>query len=224
MTKPAGSIKKQAASLGVTDFEVIQGPSVANGSKKCMADPSAYCPNPGYIDILGHDKRTDIYFVWEVKSAGQASKAVPEAQWYVDRLKANGEKAVLGWTIGGPYDVPTTGDKVVGPAEGAVIYGKPQNKKFNKVLSSSPAAATQSQSSGQPTPQPSAGPGPGAYPGIAYQPGLGHIPQPEGGVSMWPLLVPVAVIALPVLAEAGAVATGTAVTVGVTAAMFELAA
>ncbi|MCX4536764.1 DNRLRE domain-containing protein [Streptomyces sp. NBC_00841] len=219
----AGEIKKQAASLGVADFEVIQGPSVANGSKKCMGDPTAYCPNPGYIDILGHDKKTDIYFVWEVKSAGQAAKAVPEAQWYVDRLKANGEKAVLGWAIGGPYDVATTGDKVVGPAEGAVIYGKQQNKKFNKVLTSSPALASQ-QNQSQPTPTPSAGPGPGDYPGIAYQPGLGHLPQPANGSSAWPLLVPMAVLTLPLWVEGGAAATGTAVTVGVTAAMFELAA
>ncbi|MEU5216492.1 DNRLRE domain-containing protein [Streptomyces sp. NPDC020807] len=219
----SGEIKKQAAALGVTDFEVIQGPKLDNASKKCRANPSAYCPNPGYIDILGHDKRTDTYFVWEVKSASEAAKAVPEAQWYVDRLKANGEKAVLGWTIGGPYEVPASGDQVVGPAEGAVIYGKPSNKKFNKVLSSSPAAATQGQSA-EPTPQPSAGPGPGAYPGIAYQPGLGHIPQPEGGVNHWPLLVPVALVALPVVAAAGTTASGTAITVGVTAAMFELAA
>ncbi|MFI2353009.1 DNRLRE domain-containing protein, partial [Streptomyces sp. NPDC019443] len=219
----AGEIKKQAASLGVADFEVIQGSKLDNASKKCMPNPTAFCPNPGYIDILGHDKRTDTFFVWEVKSAGQSAKAVPEAQWYVDRLKVNGEKAVLGWTIGGPYDVATTGDKVVGPAEGAVIYGKQQNKKFNKILTSSPAAAVQQQSA-QPTPSPSAGPGPGDYPGIAYQPGLGHIPQPAGGVNHWPLLVPVAVLALPVALEGGAVATGTAVTVGVTAAMFELAA
>ncbi|MFE1443252.1 DNRLRE domain-containing protein [Streptomyces sp. NPDC058739] len=220
----AAEIKKQAASIGVADFEVIQGQSVANASKKCRANPTAFCPNPGYIDILGHDKRTGVYFVWEVKSAGQASKAVPEAQWYVDRLRANGEKAVLGWTIGGPYDVPTTGDKVVGPAEGAVIYGKPSNKKFNKVLTSSPASAMQQQSA-QPTPSPSAGPGPGDYPGIAYQPGLGHIPQPEGGVNHWVLLVPVAVVATPfVAAGGGSVATGTAVTVGVSAALFELAA
>ncbi|WP_314618205.1 golvesin C-terminal-like domain-containing protein [Streptomyces stackebrandtii] len=219
----AGEIKKQTASLGVSDFEVIEGATVRNASKKCMGNPTAFCPNPGYIDILGHDKRTNTYFVWEVKSAGQAAKAVPEAQWYVERLKANGQKAVLGWTIGGPYEVPTTGDQVVGPAEGSVIYGKASNKKFNKILTSSPAAAVQEQSS-EPTPSPSAGPGPGAYPGIAYQPGLGHIPQPEGGVNHWPLLVPVAVVAIPFVVEAGAVATGTAVTVGVTQAMFDLAA
>lgn len=39
------------------------------------------------------------------RSAGQAAKAVPETEWYSNRIKARGDRAVLGWTIGGPYQV-----------------------------------------------------------------------------------------------------------------------
>ena len=223
----AREIQSQVASLGVTDFEIDEGMTIPGGSKKCLYGQATPPCNDGYADIVGHQDSSDVYFVWEVKSAGESSKAVTEAQWYVDKLKASGKKAVLGWTIGGPYPVLTTGDEVDGPAPGAVIYGKPRRSNTNTTRSASPMATVQQQQS-QPTPSPSPGPGPGPYPGIANQPGLGNIPQPTNGVSQWPLLVPVAVLALPALPElaggGAAVETGTAITVAVSRALYGLAA
>lgn len=150
-----------------------------------------------------------------------ASKAVPEAQWYVNRMRADGKNSVLGWTIGGPYNV-VNGDKVIGPEPGAVIYGRPNNKKFKRVLSSSPTAVAQQQS--QPVPQPTTGPGPGPYPGTIDQPGLGIVPQTTDGVNQWPLLVPVLIVAAPVVVEGGGAAATVSVSATVAASLFELAA
>ena len=151
-----------------------------------------------------------------------ASKAVPEAEWYANRMRADGKNTVLGWTIGGPYNV-VNGDKVIGPEPGAVIYGRPNNKKFKRVLSSSPAAAQQqSQAAPQPTPTP--GPGPGPYPGTIDQPGLGIVPQATDGVNQWPLLVPIVIVAAPVVVEGGGAAATVSVSATVAASLFELAA
>jgi hypothetical protein len=175
----------------------------------------------GTPDILGYDSASGVYYVWEVKSAGEAYKAVSEAQWYVNRLQARGDKAVVGWTIGGPYDVGN-GDKVIGPAEGAVIYGRPTNKKYQKVLSSSPMAATQQA---QQIPHPTPGPAPGPYPGTAYQPGLGTVPLSTQSSSLTPLLVPIIVVGAIAGAAGPDEAVGaTAVTVGVSRALFGLVA
>ncbi|MFG2994517.1 RHS repeat-associated core domain-containing protein [Streptomyces sp. NPDC048257] len=219
-------IQAEVARLGIQDFQIFTSQRVPGASKACMrpgagAKAGANC-SYGTPDILGYDPNSGVYYVWEVKSAGEAKKAVPEAEWYVSRMRANGDQAVLGWTIGGPYDVGN-GDKVIGPAEGAVIYGRPNNKSYKKVVSTSPAAVAQQQP-GLPVPTPSAGPGPGYYPGTVYQPGMGTLPQgPSAGFS--PLLaVPMIVVGAGIAIGGGAeVAAGTAVTVGV-AAMFDLAA
>lgn len=146
----------------------------------------------GTPDILGYDSRSKVYYVWEVKSAGDASKAVPEAQWYVSRLKAEGKNAVLGWMIGGPYDVGN-GDKVMGPESGAVIYGRQNNKKFQSIYNSSPMAAARAAQQNN-VPQPSAGPGPGEYPGTVNQPGVGTRPSSGGGGGFDPILIPLVVL------------------------------
>ncbi|MEU9175262.1 RHS repeat-associated core domain-containing protein [Streptomyces sp. NPDC048550] len=217
-------IQAEAAKLGIQNFQIYTSQRVPGASKACMrpgtgGKSGADC-SYGTPDILGYDPNHDVYYVWEVKSAGEAKKAVPEAEWYVSRMRANGDQAVLGWTIGGPYDVGN-GDKVIGPAEGAVIYGRPNNRSFKKVVSTSPAAVAQQQPA-QPVPTPSPGPGPGYYPGTVYQPGMGTLPQgPAAGFS--PLLaVPMVVVGAGLAITAGPeVAAGAAVTV-VATAMFEV--
>ncbi|MCU1681922.1 MAG: Type secretion protein Rhs, partial [Amycolatopsis sp.] len=218
-------IEADLAKMGIKDFEIYKTERIHGANKRCMRPStkgSADCTY-GVLDILGYDPHHDVYYVWEVKSAGHAAKAVPEAQWYVNRLQARGDRAVLGWTIGGPYDVGN-GDKVIGPAEGAIIYGRMNNKKFNNVVTSSPSAVAQ-QRPAQPVPSPSPGPGPGYYPGTVYQPGLGTVPQGTDGVNQAPLLVPMIVIGgLALGAGPGEAAAGTAAAVRVAAAMFDLAA
>ncbi|MBD0689015.1 hypothetical protein BG452_25535 [Streptomyces sp. CBMA123] len=220
----AGEIKDQATRMGATNFEVLQNVDVPNASKKCLYNPSLTTCNKGNVDILGHDPKSDVYYVWEVKSAGEAAKAVPEAEWYVKKLEEDGKKAVLGWTIGGPYDVPD-GNIAVGPAEGAVIYGKPDNQKMKKNMPA-PGVSQQSQAARVPTATP--GPAPGRYPGTAHQPGLGTVPLSDTGVNNSALLIPAGILVIAGVvagapAEAGA-AAGTATTVAVTRAMFALAA
>ncbi|WP_371549757.1 RHS repeat-associated core domain-containing protein [Streptomyces sp. NBC_00554] len=214
-------IKMQVKKLGIKNFTIDTKMQVPGASKKCMKNPAGPC-NKGLPDIVGYDPNHDVYYVWEVKSAGVAGKAVPEANWYVGKMRANGDKAVLGWTIGGPYPVPN-GDQVIGPEPGAIIYGKPNDKKFKRVLSSSPTAVVQQQSA-QPTPSPTPGPGPGPYPGTIDQPGLGIVPQATDGVNQWPLLVPIVLVGLPFIAPEAGAAAGGAITVGVAATLFELAA
>ncbi|MDW4910957.1 RHS repeat-associated core domain-containing protein [Streptomyces sp. ADMS] len=216
-------IQMQVKALGVKNFKIFTSMQVPGASKKCMhpgRNPGASC-NYGVPDIVGYDPNHDIYYVWEVKSAGVASKAVPEAQWYVNRMRADGKNSVLGWTIGGPYNV-VNGDKVIGPEPGAVIYGRPNNKKFKRVLSSSPTAVAQQQS--QPVPQPTTGPGPGPYPGTIDQPGLGIVPQATDGVNQWPLLVPIVIVAAPFVVGGGGAAATVSVSATVAASLFELAA
>ena len=214
----------QVKALGVKNFKIYTSMQVPGASKKCMhpgRNVGASC-SYGVPDIVGYDADHDIYYVWEVKSAGVASKAVPEAEWYANRMRADGKNTVLGWTIGGPYNV-VNGDKVIGPEPGAVIYGRPNNKKFKRVLSSSPAAAQQqSQAAPQPTPTPR--PGPGPYPGTIDQPGLGIVPQATDGVNQWPLLVPIVIVAAPVVVEGGGAAATVSVSATVAASLFELAA
>ncbi|MDQ1044973.1 RHS repeat-associated core domain-containing protein [Streptomyces sp. V4I2] len=213
----------QAKRLGVKNFRIMTSLKVPGANKACMRpgkNVGADC-SKGFPDIVGYDMNHDIYYVWEVKSAGEAAKAVPEAQWYVNRMRADGKNTVLGWTIGGPYNV-INGDKVIGPEPGSVLYGKPKNsKKFRRILSNSPASALQQ---GQPTPQPTPGPGPGPYPGTVDQPGLGIVPQATDGVNQWPLLVPIIIIGLPVVIEAGGVAAAASVSAGVAATVYTLAA
>lgn len=96
---------------------------------------------------------------------------------------------MLGRTIGGPYHV-VNGDKVIGPEPGAVVHGRPDNKKFKRVPGSSPAAAPR-QARAAPRPTPTPGPGPGLRPGTIEQPGPGIVPRAADGVHQWPLLVPV---------------------------------
>ncbi|QNA77623.1 hypothetical protein C8250_042920 [Streptomyces sp. So13.3] len=208
-----GEILAQAASIGATDFEIRPPTRIDGANKECMyprngnrgkvrgnrglASPDCSYGTP---DILGYDKSSDVYYVWEVKSAGDASKAVPEAQWYVNRLKAEGKNAVLGWMIGGPYDVGN-GDKVMGPESGAVIYGRQNNKKFQSIYNNSPMAAARAAQQNN-VPQPSAGPGPGEYPGTVNQPGIGTRPSSGGGGGFDPILIP-----LVVLVGVGAVVT-----------------
>ncbi|WP_225891488.1 RHS repeat domain-containing protein [Streptomyces dioscori] len=215
-------IQMQIKKLGVKNFKIFTTMRVEGANKKCMhpgRNVGASCSH-GVPDIVGYDPNHDIYYVWEVKSAGVASKAVPEAAWYVNRMRAESMNAVLGWTIGGPYHV-VNGDRVIGPESGAVIYGKPNNRKFKRVLSSSPAAAQQQS---QPVPQPTPGPAPGPYPGTVDQPGLGIVPQSTDGVSQLPLLVPIAIVGLPFAVEAGGAAATASVSAGVAAKIFELAA
>ncbi|MGW2498173.1 RHS repeat-associated core domain-containing protein [Streptomyces pseudogriseolus] len=215
-------IMRQVGNLGVKNFKIFTNLRVPGASKKCMypgRNVGSSC-SFGVPDIVGWDPKNDVYYVWEVKSAGVASKAVPEAEWYVNRMRADGRKAVLGWTIGGPYNV-SNGDKVIGPESGAIIYGKPQNRNYKRVLSSSPTAVTQQ---GQRVPQPTPGPAPGPYPGTASQPGLGVTPLATDGVNHTPLLVPMAVIALPFAVEAGVGAAVASVSAGVARRVFVLAA
>lgn len=193
-------IEAQAASIGATDFSVLPPTKIDGANKECMYPRNGNRGTPrrnrglavpdcsvGTPDILGYDAKADVYYVWEVKSAGDASKAVPEAQWYVNRLKAQGKNAVLGWMIGGPYEVGN-GDKVMGPEEGAVIYGRDTNKKFKQIYKNSSMAAARQAAASQ-TPNPSAGPGPGAYPGTGYQEGVGTRPLSNNGG--WdPLVIP----------------------------------
>ncbi|MDF3301731.1 hypothetical protein [Streptomyces tropicalis] len=75
----------------------------------------------------------------------------------------------MGRTVGGPYKV-VNGDSVIGAESGAVIYSRLGNRKFNRVVSSSPATVIHQA---QPVPQPTPGPVPSPYPGTADQPGLG---------------------------------------------------
>ncbi|MCQ4209818.1 DNRLRE domain-containing protein [Streptomyces longispororuber] len=197
-------IEAQAASAGATDFQVLPPTKIAGANKECMyprnGDRGKVRGNRGLAvpdcsygtpDILGYDAKSDVYYVWEVKSAGDANKAVPEAQWYVNRLRSQGKKAVLGWMMGGPYDVGN-GDKVMGPEEGAVIYGRQSNKKFQNIYNNSPMAVARKALQNN-TPQPSAGPGPGAYPGTVYQPGVGTRPQSSSG-GFDPMLIPIVVL------------------------------
>lgn len=93
--------------------------------------------------------------------------------------------------MGGPYDVGN-GDKVMGHEEGAVIYGRQSNKKFQKIYNNSPMAVAR-QALQNNMPQPSAGPGPGTYPGTVYQPGVGKRPQSSSG-GFDPMLIPIAVL------------------------------
>ncbi|WP_316959698.1 RHS repeat-associated core domain-containing protein, partial [Streptomyces sp. TRM68367] len=200
-------IKAQAASIGATDFSVLPADqsAIPGANKECMSPRNGNRGTPrrnrglavpdcsfGTPDILGYDAKANVYYVWEVKSAGEASKAVPEAQWYVNRLKAQGENAVLGWMIGGPYEVGN-GDKVMGPEEGAVIYGRGTNKKFKQIYNNSSMAAARQTAASQ-TPNPSAGPGRGEYPGTAYQEGVGTRPLSNNGG--WdPLVIPLFTLA-----------------------------
>ncbi|WP_260848967.1 DNRLRE domain-containing protein [Streptomyces sp. SLBN-118] len=227
-------IESQAASIGASDFQVLPPTKVAGANKECMYPRNGNKGTPrrnrglavpdcsyGTPDILGYDAKSDVYYVWEVKSAGDASKAVPEAEWYVNRLKSQGKKAVLGWMIGGPYDVGN-GDKVMGPTEGAVIYGRQNNKKFQKIYNNSPMAAAQ-QATQNATPQPSAGPSSGEYPGTAYQPGVGTRPLSDGG-GFDPLVIPLLGLgALGVVGGAAMASPEVAVGAGV-AALYALAA
>ncbi|WP_258308878.1 DNRLRE domain-containing protein [Streptomyces sp. NWU339] len=193
-------IETQAASIGATDFQVLPPNPIQGANKECMyprngdrgkvrGNRGSAVPDCSYgtPDILGYDAKADVYYVWEVKSAGDSAKAVPEAQWYVNRLRSQNKNAVLGWMIGGPYEVGN-GDKVMGPEEGAVIYGRNNNKRFAKIYNNSPMAAARRAAAGQ-TPNPTAGPGPGTYPGTVHQPGVGTRPMSDGG-GFDPILVP----------------------------------
>ncbi|MFD7361664.1 RHS repeat-associated core domain-containing protein [Streptomyces sp. NPDC059885] len=198
-------IQKQARKLGVI-LQIETNMHIAGASKVCMypgKNPGADC-SYGKPDILGYDAKHGVWYVWEVKSVGQWNIAVREAQWYVSRMRSLGMKAVLGWTIGGPYRV-ANGYVVIGPQEGAVIYGKPGNRKWSRVPTTNPMGAAP-LATAQPVPQPSAAPGPGAYPGTTYQPGLGTIPQASNG-GFDPILVPMIVMGAGVLV-AGGVAVG----------------
>ncbi|MCI3276570.1 RHS repeat-associated core domain-containing protein [Streptomyces cylindrosporus] len=216
-------IKMQVKKLGVKNFVIYKNLQVQGAAKKCMKTPALPCGSYGVPDIVGYDPNHDIYYVWEVKSAGVAAKAVPEANWYVGKMRANGDKAVLGWTIGGPYPV-VNGDRVIGPEPGAVIYGKPNDKKFKRIPTPSPMTTIQQAQPAQPTPQPTPGPTAGPYPGTIDQPGLGIVPQATDGVNQWPLLVPIVVVGAPLIVEGGGTAAAVSVSAGVAASLFELAA
>ncbi|MEU6848824.1 RHS repeat-associated core domain-containing protein [Actinacidiphila alni] len=228
--KAVREIRKQLRAMGVKKYKVFLSLTVPGGGKKnCLyggnPTPGPSCGN-GIPDIAVQDDKTGIYFIWEVKSAGEADKAVKEADWYVKAMRANGDRAVKGWTIGGPYRM-RNGDYVIGPEEGSVIYGKPNERKFKRVLSSAPAAAMQGQQA-RPVPTPTPGPGPGYYPDIAYQPGLGNVPLAQDGGSLMPLIVPIVIIGAPlvgaaVVAGGGEAAVG-ATTVAVSQAIFVKAA
>ncbi|MGW5723225.1 RHS repeat-associated core domain-containing protein [Amycolatopsis sp. NPDC003865] len=162
-------IRQQAAANHVQG-DVITNMRVDNASKKCLYknEPGADCTY-GIPDIVFRDSSTGTYWVWEVKSASQYAKAQSEAQWYVDMIRANGGSAVLGWEIGGPYPVPNK-DLVAGPAPGAIVYGKPKDKKYEKAtepMSSKTATETRAA-------PPEAVPGP--EPGTYYQEGVGTRP------------------------------------------------
>ncbi|MEV4616081.1 RHS repeat-associated core domain-containing protein, partial [Kitasatospora sp. NPDC049258] len=222
-------IKKQVKSMGVKNFTVETKYNRIDGANKDRMYPNYKQADSTYglVDILGYDADADVYYVWEVKSASEAASAVPEAQWYVSRLKADGKKAVLGWTIGGPYDVHANGDKVIGPAEGAVIYGKPNDRDFKRISTSSPAAVA-AQQAAQRVPSPSPGPGPGEYAGTVYQPGLGTRPLgPSVGGPGALLVVPFVVIGAAGVVAAlpeEAAAAGAVATVAAASALFDLAA
>ncbi|GAA1955720.1 RHS repeat-associated core domain-containing protein [Nocardioides panacihumi] len=98
---------------------------VPGGSKKGNG-------NNGYADITYDDGQT--IFVWEVKSAGQAAKATPEATWYASKLRiANPDRSVeLGWSIGGPHQNPANGDDVTGTGPGAIVYNNGPEKPMPK--------------------------------------------------------------------------------------------
>ncbi|WP_433573938.1 RHS repeat domain-containing protein [Streptomyces sp. CA-251247] len=221
-------IMKQVHRMKIKGFQILLNEKVIGANKRCMRANSkkgALDCTYGVPDILGYDPNHQVFYVWEVKSAGKAKTAVPEAEWYVNRMQERGDKAVLGWTVGGPY-VVGNGDKVIGPEPGAVIYGRPSNRSFKKVLTPSPAAVVQG-STAQPQPSAGPGPGPGRYPGTIDQPGLGTIPQSTAHNGFSPLVVPMIVIGgLGVAAGAAAAGpgAGAAVTVGTAAAFFDLAA
>ncbi|MGW1213625.1 RHS repeat-associated core domain-containing protein [Streptomyces sp. NPDC002499] len=221
-------IEMQVKKLGVKNFVIYKNLKVNGAAKKCMKTPTAPCNSYGVPDIVGYDPNHDVYYVWEVKSAGVASKAVPEATWYVNKMRANGEQAVLGWTIGGPYPVVANGvangDHVIGPEPGAVIYGKPNDKKFKRIPTPSPMTTIQQAQPAQPTPQPTPGPTSGPYPGTIDQPGLGVVPQATDGVNQWPLLVPMVIVGAPFAVEAGGTAAAVSISAGAAASLFELAA
>lgn len=207
--KAIREIKKQLRTLGIKKYTINTHLKVDGaGKERCLyagKGPGPQC-GPGYTDIavmVG-----SVYWIWEVKSAGEASKAVKEADWYVKVLRLNGEQAVKGWIIGGPYRM-RNGDYVIGPDEGTVIYGKPSERKFKRVLSSAPAAAMQGQQA-QTLPSPVAGPAPGLYPGTIYQPGLGTVPQSQESASIMPLIVPIVIIGVPLLGGAAAAGGGEA--------------
>ncbi|MGW4383849.1 hypothetical protein [Kitasatospora sp. NPDC004531] len=65
----------------------------------------------------------------------------------LENLRQDGKKAVLGWTIWGPYSVPD-GNSVVDPGEGAVIYGNLNDRKTPQPTG---GAAQQSQAARVPT-------------------------------------------------------------------------
>ncbi|MFJ5921885.1 RHS repeat-associated core domain-containing protein, partial [Kitasatospora sp. NPDC092948] len=223
----AGEILQQAKKMGAKNFKVEENVPIHDAHKECMPDLQNPCGRNGEADIVGYDPESDVYWVWEVKSVGVADKAVPEAQWYVDKLRQDGKKAVLGWAIGGPYSVPD-GNVVAGPAEGAIIYGKPNDKRIPK-NNPSGGSAQQSQTTRVPTALP--GPAPGKYPKTAHQPGLGTTPMATDGVDMSYLLIPGGVLVIagivvtaPEDIAVGTVAGGTAVVTQFAKEMFDLAA
>jgi RHS repeat-associated protein len=222
------AIKAQLRILGITNYTITSNTQIRGAAKKCLyggmqpGDPGCSYGKP---DILLFDKTNDVYYVWEVKSASKAYQAVKEANWYVKAIRHNGDKAVLGWTIGGPYNVKN-GDKVIGPESGAVIYGRvSKERKFRKILTNNPVSVWTQQSANIPHPVP--GPAPGMYPGTVDQPGLGTIPLGSGGGSMADLIVPFIVFGAPLAAAAAPEEAAGATTVGaadLVANLFGLAA
>ncbi len=216
-------ILAQAKAWGIVDLQILTSMRIT-GANKAIMRPGK---NPlhdgsyGVPDILAFDPADKVYYVWEVKSAGEAAKAVPEAMWYVNRMRANGLNAVAGWAIGGPYSVGN-GDGVVGPAPGAVIYGRPNQRKYQKAAGNLIATAAQTQAATLPDPTPGAVPGP--YAGTAYQPGLGVVPEASSGIGMTPeVVVGGLVVGAGILLSGGSEAVATAATVSA-AAGFGLAA
>lgn len=165
-------IRAQLAAFGVTDYKIYTNLKVPGAAKRCKkamkSDPTltmADCQGVGIPDIVVYDEKSHVYFVWEVKSVSEAGKAVEEAQWYVDGIRDIGGKAELGWMIGGPYAVVASRDKIIGPAEGAVIYGKEKDRRWSRT-----------KVNVQPTPLPNAQ---AISPGLAYVPGLGYVPTAQ---------------------------------------------
>jgi hypothetical protein len=152
-----------------------------------------------------------VFFVWEVKSAGKdAYKAAPETKWYVQNMQRLRDQAVAGWAIGGPYAVGN-GDEVIGPGSGAIIYGRPNDKRYQNrkakmpsgaIPTAIPTPAPTPTPTASATPSPVAGPGPGMYADTAYQPGLGTVPLAQNGTDWLPAIL------LGGVALAGTVAVG----------------
>jgi RHS repeat-associated protein len=164
------AIKAQLAAMGITNYQIFTNLQVPNARKDCMKAGLSQqaCSGVGIPDIVVYVPASHASFVWEVKAGSQAALAQPEANWYVEAMNADPKMhkelgtAHLGWIIGGPYPV-VNGDDVVGPLQGAIIYGRPEKSKTTQV------------NHPQPTPQPNAQ---AVSPGLAYQPGLGYVPVP----------------------------------------------